>query len=101
MGFEQMLTIWQSGLWGTSTDLQEFLDERGLRTLLFTGVNTDQCVSGTLTDAFSKGYDCILLSDGAGTTSPQFAQECIEFNAAGTYGFVSDCKNLFEAVVGT
>lgn len=85
-------------MWGASTDLQEFLDQKGLRSLLFAGVNTDQCVSGTLTDAFSKGYDCILLSDGAGTTSPEYAQQCIEYNAARTYGFVSDCKSLAEAV---
>jgi nicotinamidase-related amidase len=35
-----------SGLWGASTPLKEFLDEEGIRTLFFTGVNTDQCVGG-------------------------------------------------------
>ncbi len=61
-------------MWGASTLCEEFLEKEGIRTLLFTGVNTDQCVAGTHTDAFSKGYDCILLSDGCGTTSPDFAQ---------------------------
>ena len=87
-----------SGLWGSSTPCTEFLEKEGLRTLLFAGVNTDQCVGGSLQDAFTKGWDCILLKDGCGTTSPTFASECIEFNCARTWGFVSDCNGLEEGV---
>lgn len=83
-----------SGMWGSSTMCQEFLEEHGIKSLLFAGVNTDQCVSGTFTDAFSKGYDCILLSDACGTTSPAFSQECIEFNAAKTWGFLMTSEEL-------
>ncbi|KAL1796587.1 hypothetical protein ACET3X_005127 [Alternaria dauci] len=35
-----------SGMWGATTPLKEFLDKEGIRTLFFTGVNTDQCVGG-------------------------------------------------------
>ena len=87
-----------SALWGGSTDLDEFLQREGIRSLLFTGVNTDQCVGGTLQDAFSKGYDCILLDDGAGTSSPEFAQNCIEYNAGKSWGFVSSCEKLARGV---
>lgn len=87
-----------SGLWGTTTSLQQFLEEDGVRTLLFAGVNTDQCVGGTLQDAFTKGWDCVMLSDVCGTTSPGFAKECIEFNCAGNWGFVSTCGELKQAV---
>ena len=62
-----------SALWGAGTELEMFLEKEGIRTLLLTGVNTDQCVGGTLQDAFSKGYDCVLLGDGAGTSSPAHA----------------------------
>lgn len=86
-----------SGLWGASTELQEFLEKEGLRTLFFTGVNTDQCVSGTFTDAFSKGFDCILLSDGCGTTSPD-SGAAIEWNAANTWGFSATCKQLADGI---
>ena len=85
-----------SGMWGASTACEEFLEKEGIKTLLFTGVNTDQCVSGTFTDSFSKGYDCVLLADGAGTTSPAYAQQCIEFNAAKTWGFVATCEAFAE-----
>lgn len=43
-----------SGLWGPSTDCTEFLDKHGIRTLLFAGVNTDQCVGGSLQDVSSS-----------------------------------------------
>ena len=87
-----------SGMWGATTLCQEYFDREGIRTLLFTGVNTDQCVSGTFTDSFSKGYDCVLLSDGCGTTSPGYATECIEYNAARTWGFVATCGNFAAGV---
>ena len=87
-----------SGLWGATTPCQEFLEKEGIRTLLFAGVNTDQCVGGTLQDAFTKGWDCVMLSDACGTTSPGFARESIEFNCARTWGFVSSCRELKEAV---
>jgi len=39
-----------SGLWGPGTACTEYLSQRGIQTLLFTGVNTDQCVGGSLQD---------------------------------------------------
>lgn len=44
-----------SGIWSPHTPLAEFLEREGIKTLLFTGVNTDQCVGGTYQDSFSKG----------------------------------------------
>jgi len=44
-----------SGSWN-KTPLLDFLEENNIRTCLFTGVNTDQCVGGTYQDCFSKGY---------------------------------------------
>ncbi|KAK5061293.1 hypothetical protein LTR84_007835 [Exophiala bonariae] len=87
-----------SGLWGSSTACTEFLDNQGIRTLLFAGVNTDQCVGGSLQDAFSKGYDAILLTDGCGTTSPTSSQESIEFNSAKTWGFATSCRDFAQGV---
>lgn len=87
-----------SGLWGSSTPCTEFLEQQGIKTLLFSGVNTDQCVGGSLQDAFTKGWDCILLKDACGTTSPQYATECVEFNSARTWGFVTDCHGLDKGI---
>lgn len=87
-----------SALWGGTTPLQAFLEEEGITTLLFAGVNTDQCVGGTLMDAFSKGYDCVMLRDACATSSPGFAQQSWEYNVANTFGFVTGCGELEEGV---
>src|SRR2546423_1642032 len=83
-----------SGLWGDKTLCTEFLEKEGIRTLFFTGVNTDQCVGGSLQDAFTKGWDCVLLSDGAGTTSPAHSQDRITFNGSHTWGVCSTCVDF-------
>lgn len=85
-----------SGLWGPGTELESFLRKEGITTLLFAGVNTDQCVGGTLVDAFSKGFDCIFLRDASATSSPPFAQEAWEWNCENCWGFVSWCGALSD-----
>ncbi|KAI1120863.1 Isochorismatase-like protein [Nemania abortiva] len=86
-----------SGFWG-GTGIEAALASRGIKTLLFAGCNTDQCVGGSLQDAFTKGWDCLLLSDGTATSSPEFAQQCIEYNSAGGWGFVLTCGQLAAGV---
>ncbi|KPI39325.1 Peroxyureidoacrylate/ureidoacrylate amidohydrolase RutB [Cyphellophora attinorum] len=87
-----------SGLWHPKTQCAEFLKKDGIRTLFFTGVNTDQCVGGSLQDAFTTGFDCVLLSDGAATTSPDSSQESIVFNCEKTWGFATTCQRFAEGV---
>jgi nicotinamidase-related amidase len=87
-----------SGLWGSKTECTDFLETERIRTLFFAGVNTDQCVAGSLQDAFTKGYDCILLNDGCGTTSPAGCQESVEFNCSKTWGFATGCKDFAEGL---
>jgi nicotinamidase-related amidase len=86
-----------SGLWG-GTEMGKVLTSRGIRTLFFAGVNTDQCVSSTLQDAYTKGWDCLLLSDGCATTSPLFAKQSTEYNCEEGWGFVLTCNDLAEGV---
>lgn len=87
-----------SALWNSSTLCTKYLESAGIKTLLFAGVNTDQCVGGSIQDAFSKGYDCLMLTDGCGTTSPNAAQECIEYNSMKSWGFALTCKDLADGV---
>jgi len=87
-----------SGFWGGSTNIQKFLEGQGITTLLFTGVNTDQCVLGTLQDACTKSWDTILLKDGCGTTSPEYAKQAVEFNCQKNWGFLSSCESLAAGV---
>ncbi|ATY66720.1 isochorismatase family [Cordyceps militaris] len=91
-----------SGLWGDahSNHLETFLRKRGLQTLLFAGVNTDQCVLATVQDASSKGFDTVLLRDGCGTTSPEYARQMVDFNCQKSWGFISSCEALARGVKG-
>ncbi|KAM7182925.1 Peroxyureidoacrylate/ureidoacrylate amidohydrolase RutB [Naviculisporaceae sp. PSN 640] len=86
-----------SGFWG-GTGVEDLLHERGIRTLLFAGVNTDQCVAASMQDAYAKGWDVLLLSDGVSTSSPDFATKCIEYNCENGWGFVLTCAQLAEGI---
>lgn len=83
-----------SGLWGYQTSLDLFLKEEGITTLLFAGVNADQCVSGTVVDAYFRGYDCILVEDATATTSPSGGFENVVYNIGNSYGFITDTARL-------
>ncbi|KAK0456568.1 Isochorismatase hydrolase [Armillaria borealis] len=83
-----------SGLWGYQSALDLFLAENGITTLFFAGVNTDQCVLGTLVDAYFRGYDCVLLKDATATTSPEGGYENVVYNTANSYGFATTTANL-------
>lgn len=87
-----------SGMCERMTALTDYLNEKNLRTLLFTGINIDQCAMGTLQDAYLKGFDTILLKDGCATNSPIYAQMSCEFNCAISWGFLSSCNDFADAV---
>jgi nicotinamidase-related amidase len=88
-----------SGLWSTEEPLHEYLRASGKQTLLFAGVNTDQCVFGTVSDAYSYGWDCILLSDCTGTMTGRGAQELAEYQISTNMGFVTSSSALCEATM--
>jgi len=85
-----------SGFWDTPLD--SILRNLGVRSLLFAGVNTDQCVMCTLTDANFLGYGCVLLEDCCATTSPAFCTEATLWNVRKCYGFVADSNAVLEAL---
>ena len=89
-----------SGMCEAMTDCTEYLKEKGIQSLLFAGMNTDQCVLATTFNAQMKGFDTILLNDGCVTDSPAFAQKACEYQFVNIWGFLSSCKALAEATAG-
>ena len=71
------------------TCLDSVLRNLGIQTILFAGVNADQCVLATLMDANFAGYDCVLLEDCTATTSPVFCQEATLYNVRQCFGFTT------------
>jgi nicotinamidase-related amidase len=85
-----------SGFWDTPLD--GILRTMGMRTLLFAGVNTDQCVLCTLQDANFLGYGCVMVTDCCATTSPPFCTEASIFNVKKCFGFVTDSTRILGAL---
>jgi nicotinamidase-related amidase len=85
-----------SGFWDTPLD--SILRNLDVRTVLFAGVNLDQCVMATLQDANFLGYDCILVEDAAATTSPEFCTAATLYNVRQCYGFVTGSPALVGAL---
>lgn len=70
------------------TMLDSILRNLNVTTLLFAGVNADQCVLCTLQSANFRGYDCLLIEDCTGTTSPDYCMAATIYNVRQCFGFV-------------
>jgi nicotinamidase-related amidase len=85
-----------SGFWDTPLD--SILRNLAVTTVLFAGVNLDQCVMCTLQDANFLGYDCILIEDCAATTSPDFCREATIYNIKQCFGFIAASAALGDSL---
>ncbi|KAI1419860.1 Isochorismatase-like protein [Xylaria sp. FL1777] len=85
-----------SGMWTDETPLYKATNGEFV-TLLFAGVNTDQCVLGTLVDAYNRGFDCVMLEDCCATKTPG-GKEATTWNVSRSYGFVTDSKSFCSGV---
>ena len=85
-----------SGFWDTPLD--SILRNLGITTILFGGVNLDQCVLHTLADANFLGYDTLLLEDCSATTSPSFCTEATLYNVRQIFGFSLRSPDLLAAL---
>jgi nicotinamidase-related amidase len=56
-----------SGLWNTEQPLWKVLEKEEKTTILYAGVNTDQCVLGTFVDGYNAGWNSVLIDDCCGT----------------------------------
>ena len=85
-----------SGFWDTPLD--SILRNLRIQTLLFAGVNLDQCVLCTLQDGNFLGYDTILLEDCCATNSPDFCTAATLYNVKQIFGFVTRAETLLAGI---
>ena len=85
-----------SGFWDTPLD--SILRNLGVTTVLFAGVNADQCVLATMMDANFAGYDTLLLEDCTATTSPKYCLDATLYNVRQCFGFSLRSKTLRDAL---
>jgi nicotinamidase-related amidase len=82
------------------TELDSILRNLNIATLMFAGVNADQCVLCTLQDANFRGYDCLLLADCAATTSPDYCLAATIYNVRQCFGFVLRSEQIAAELAG-
>ncbi|MEX0649032.1 MAG: cysteine hydrolase [Balneolaceae bacterium] len=84
-----------SGFYGTHLD--QVFRSQGINTIFLTGVNTDQCVTTTMEDAYFRDYNAVLLSDATSTSSPGYCKDAVIFNAKNCWGFVMSTEQFANA----
>ncbi|MGW3447087.1 cysteine hydrolase family protein [Streptomyces sp. NPDC001076] len=80
------------------TELDSVLRNLRVDTLLFAGVNADQCVLATLMDAANLGYDVLMIEEAVATTSPPYCMEATLYNVRQCFGFTVTSETLGEAL---
>lgn len=82
------------------TELSRVLQERGITTLILTGVTTEVCVHTTLREANDRGYECLVLSDCVGSYFPEFQRVALSMISAqgGIFGWVTDSDTYLNSL---
>ena len=77
--------------------------ERGITSLVVTGVTTEVCVHTTVREANDRGYECLVLSDCVGSYFPEFQRVGLQMIAAqgGIFGWVAPSSQFLAALSDT
>jgi len=83
-----------------ATDLSGMLQQRGIRSLIVTGVTTEVCVHTTVREANDRGYECLVLEDCVASYFPEFHAAGLKMIAAqgGIFGWVASSAELLAAL---
>jgi len=83
-----------------STPLHEFLQQRGFRQLILTGVTTEVCVHTTLREANDRGYDCLVPTDCVASYKPALHDAALAMITAqdGLFGWTTTSEKLRTAL---
>jgi ureidoacrylate peracid hydrolase len=80
----------------TGTPLKDVLREKGVQTLVFTGVQTQICVESSVREAHALGYTVVVARDGVGSHTPP-AHEASLANVQFLFGEVCAAQDILNA----
>lgn len=63
----------------TNPDLDAWLRDREVKNLVIVGLYTHACVRETAVDAYSRGFDVTIVSDGIGSNDPVHASSSLDW----------------------
>lgn len=78
------------------TDVEKQLLQRGIRTLVFAGVQTNVCVESSLRDAVCRGFYAVLASDCVASHTPPLHEATLN-NVRFLFGDVLDRATIMGA----
>lgn len=83
----------------TNLELDKYLRDRNIKTVIFSGVYTSRCVDSTLRSAAARGYHCVIPQDLVAMSS--FGYQQIEHNAAlsvwdSIFGYVIESDDIVK-----
>jgi ureidoacrylate peracid hydrolase len=81
-----------------NTDLNAILKTNNIKYTVFIGLFTNICVESTLRDAFFHEYFPVLVSDGCGSTGPEYIQEATVWNVTSVFGWVTSSDDLIKSL---
>src|SRR6478609_9321787 len=83
-----------------ATDLEAMLRNRGITSLVVTGVTAEVCVQTTVREANDRGFECLVLSDCIASYFPEFYAMTLAMVKAqgGIFGWVADSQALLAAL---
>src|SRR6201990_3234880 len=83
-----------------ATDLHAILQNKGINSLVVTGVTTEVCVNTTVREANDRGYNCLVPDDCVGSYFPEFQEMGLKMIKAqgGIFGWVTDSSKLLAAI---
>lgn len=81
----------------SNSDLSNELSERGIKTLIITGVSTQICVETAIRNGFDIGYKIVVARDLVATTShdPHIQERTLRL-VTKTYGVVADSSEIIR-----
>lgn len=81
------------------TDLERRLRDRGIGSLVFTGIATNVCVDTTAREAFSRDFWTVLVGDCMVAHSDRAHEQALE-DAGRGFGFVVTAREVLDAAAG-
>jgi nicotinamidase-related amidase len=83
-----------------ATDLESVLRNRGIKTLVVTGVTAEVCVQTTVREANDRGFECLVLSDCIASYIPEFYEITLKMITAqgAIFGWIAP-SSAFLAVL--
>lgn len=82
------------------TGLALILANHGIRSLIVAGVTTEVCVHTTVREANDRGFECLVVSDAAGSYFPDFHRIALSMIVAqgGIFGWVCDSAGVCSSL---